>query len=122
MLGEIRSRFVGDPPQAKRVAAARRGVIHARPCIRRWIRGHGQHRVDDEVGWDDVEQRIWQPREIPQDVATKSEDQRLGHPESLEPAAERFVERALDDRRPHDGQRDIAVQLDHRLLGHRLGE
>ncbi len=122
MLGEIVGRLVGHAAEAQRVAAPRSRVIHPRRGVWRWVCRHREHRIDDEVGGNDVEQRIRKAREVAQDAAAEREDQRLRHPEALEPAGERLLQRAFDDGRPNDRKRDVSVQLDHRVLGHRLGE
>ena len=122
ILGEVGARLVDDSPEPQWIPAPRCRVIDTGLSVRWRIRSDREHRVDDEVGGDDVEQRVRQTREVAKDVAAEREDQRLGHPESLEPARKRFGKRALDDRRPHDRQRNLAVQLHHRVLGHRLGE
>ena len=53
---EVGPGLVRNPPQAQRVAAARGGVIHARPGVGGRVRRHREHGVDDEVRGDDVEQ------------------------------------------------------------------
>jgi hypothetical protein len=97
-------------------------VIHARRRVRRRIRRDGEHRVDHEIRRDDVEHRIGKPREIAKDAASERQDKRLRHPKALEPSGKRFLECALDDRRPHDRQRDVAVKFYDGVLRHRLRE
>ena len=122
VLREVLRRLLGHAAEPERVAAARGGVIDAGLGVWRRTRGNRQNRVDDEVRRDDVQERIGEARKIAKDAAAEREDQRLRHAESFQPAGEGLIERALDDRRPHDRERDVAVELDDRVLRHRLGE
>ena len=58
MLGEVGAGLVDNAAEAKRIPTARGRVINAWLCVWRWIRGHRKHRVDHEVGRDDVEKRV----------------------------------------------------------------
>src|SRR5207302_11244935 len=97
MLREVMVGFVDDASKPQWVARARGGVIDAWLRIGWTVGGDREHCVDDEVGGDDVEQRVGQTREVLQHAAAEREDERLGHPKTFEPSGGRLIERALDD-------------------------
>ena len=121
MGAEVLLAVLVNASHAELVPAARGHVVGAVPFGRR-VGGDRQHGVHDQVGRDDVEDGVGQPREVLEHAPAEGEDDRLRHPESLQPARERFPEGALDDRGPDDRERDVAVQLDHGVLGQRLRE
>ena len=55
-------------------------------------------------------------------TAGVGDDHGLGHAEAADPAGLRLGERRFDDRRPHDGDRHIALHVGERLLAECLGE
>ena len=60
--------------------------------------------------------------ELAEQAAGVGDDHRLGHAEAADPAGLRLGERRLDDRRPHDRDRHVALHVGQRLLAERLGE
>ena len=88
------------------------------------VGGGRDDRVDDVVDRDHVEDRVGQAGELGQQPAPVGHDQRVGDLEAVDPAGERMLQRALDDRGPHDRQAVavLAPQLFGGALGERLGE
>ncbi len=97
------------------------GVISRGRCRRR-RRGRSQDRIDDQIDGDDVDDPVRRGGEIRQLPTAVGEDQRLGHLEALDPARERAGQRALDDGRTHDGQRQSVTFGFQITLGEGLGE
>ena len=83
-------------------------------------RGDGDDRRDDEVDGDDVDRALGHAGELLQQPAGVAEDDRLGHAEAADPTGERLGQRGLDDRRPNDRDRHVALDLGQRLLAERL--
>src|SRR5262249_19909159 len=97
VLGDVFAAVVVAAAQAQGVPAAGGRVVEA-VLARRWRRaGNRKYGVDNEVGRDDVQDSIRQPREVLERRPGEREDDRLRHPEALEPAGERLSQRALAD-------------------------
>ena len=122
VVSEVTPGRLLDLAEPQRIPRAGRRVVHARRVRGRRIRSDRQHRVDDEIRRDDVEQRVRKAREVLQDAATEGQDQRFRHSEAFEPSGERFGQRAFDDRGPNNRKRDVAMELHDRMLCHRLRE
>jgi hypothetical protein len=86
--------------------------------------GHGKHGVHHQVHRDDVRDAFRDPGKFRDRAAAEGEDDRFGHLEAVDPSGIGMLERALDDRRAHDRQRQAGFGRD--LLGgpfaQRLGE
>ena len=117
---EVGPAEVVEIPVLEGVAEAGRHVVH-RPALRRRCR-HRQERIDHEVHRDDVEHALGDAGELRQRPPAEGEDDRLRHPEALDPAGVRAGEGALDDRGPDDGERVVARGLVQGDLGQGLGE
>ena len=84
--------------------------------------GDGDDRGDHEVDRDDVDGALRGAGERAEQAAGVGDDHGLGHAEAADPARLRLGERRLDDRRPHDRDRHVALHVGERLLAERLGE
>ena len=123
VLAEPGVRPVVQILEAEGVHLAGGHLHHLRLPVRRGaVGGHGAHRRGHLVHGDDVEGALWGAGEVLQQAAGVGDDDRLGHPEAADPAGERLGQGRLDDRRPHDGERDGAAGLGEGRLGEGLGE
>ena len=76
---------------------------------------------DDEVHRDHVDHTLGHAGELFQQAAGVADDDGLRHAEAFDPAGERFGPCRLDDRRPNDGDRDVALALIQRSFTEGLG-
>ena len=114
----------GDLVERQRVRGARGDVVVLGLVLLGRVRGGRDDRVDDVVDRDHVEDRVGQAGELGQQPAAVRHDQRVGDLEAVDPAGERMLQRALDDRGAHDRQpvAVLAPQLFGGALGERLGQ
>ena len=110
---------------AQRVLRARRHLHdlgHGWPGVALGALGrHGDDGADHEVDGDDVDDALGHAGELLEQAAGVGDDHRLGHAEAADPAGAGLGQRRLDDRRPHDADRHVALGLDQRPLAERLG-
>ena len=110
VLGEPGADVVDEQLVAQRVDAAA-GDLRDRRRPLGTDRGDGDDRGDDEVDRDHVDRALGHAGELLQQPAGVADDDRLGHAEAADPSGERLGERRLDDRRPHDRDRHVALHL-----------
>ena len=122
------SKYARDVPVElvvlERVPAARAHVVVRGSPRLRGRAGDRQDRVHDDVDRDDVDDALGDAGELGDLAQAVRPDDRVGHLEAVDPPGRRVEQRALDDRRPHDRQRQLLQvrELLHRSLAHRLRE
>ena len=97
-------------PVAQRVAGPGGGVHH----VRAGQGASGRHCQDGrhyQVDRDDVDYPFRDPGELPQQASGVTDDDRVGHPETPDPARVRLRKGGLDDRGPHHRHRKVAASL-----------
>ena len=68
-----------------------------------------------------VEDAFGGPWEVGEQTAAKADDHWFCHAEAANPAGERLSPARLDDRWPHDAERNVAAQFGHCTFGHGFG-
>ena len=85
----------------------------------------GGHRADScghKVHRDHVQHPLGNARKIGEQPPPITDDDGLGHAEPPDPPREGLGVGRLDDRRPHGGHLQVALDLGHRGLGQRFGK
>ena len=95
VLGEPLANHVHEVAVAQRIYAARRNLDDVVAIVRsQWATGsHGADGGHHEVDGDDVDGALRDPGELLQEAPGVGDDDRLGHPETSDPARRRFGQR-----------------------------
>jgi hypothetical protein len=120
VLEEPLAHQVDQPAVLEWVGGSRRH-LHDLGLVRR-SRGRGlDHRRHHQVDRDHVDGALGQARELLQQAPGVRDDERLGHAEAADPARPGFLQRRLDDGRPHDRDRQVAPLHEQGPLAEGLG-
>ena len=123
MLGEPLANHVYEVAVAQWIYAARRHLDDVVAVVRSQ-RATGSHGTDcghHEVDRDDVDGALGDPGELLQEAPGVGDDDRLGHPETSDPARIGLGQRRLDDGRAHHADRHVSGHLGRSDLTESLG-